>query len=166
MALCTWQRSHNIFIWRSTKFWYTQIKGTFGNSWGLTINNKLMLKDAPVGPNIPAQDIERAKKFYGEVLGLPAVPMEMKGGALFDCGKGTRLFIYERQGAVPEHTLATFLVANLETEMEDLKSRGVKFENFDVPGARTTDSVGTSAISKSAWFKDTEGNWLSILQML
>ena len=125
-----------------------------------------MLKDAPVGPNIPAKDLERARGFYKEVLGLREAEGAQKGGALFDCGQGTKLFVYPREGATPEHTLATFVVEDIEAEMTDLENKGVEFLDFDVPGARTTNKIGTSATSKSAWFKDTEGNWLSILQML
>ncbi len=125
-----------------------------------------MLKDAPVGPNIPAKDLERAIGFYKDVLGLPQMPTDEQGAAIFDCGKGTKLMVYQREGAIPEHTLATWIVDDLEKEMEDMRSRGIKFEDFDVPGARTTNGVGTSKAAKMAWFKDTEGNWLSILQML
>ena len=122
-----------------------------------------MLSNAPVGPNIPTKNLEQARKYYSEVLGLEEAPAEEHGAALFKCGKGTMLMIYEKQNYTPEHTLATWIVDDLDAEMAELRGRGVKFEDFDVPGARTTNQVGTSKTARMAWFKDPDGNTLALL---
>ena len=63
------------------------------------------------------------------------------------------------------HTVAGFNVENIEKEVADLKSRGVVFEEYDMPGMKTVDGVASFEGAKSAWFKDSEGNILSLNQM-
>lgn len=124
-----------------------------------------MLTNAPVTAVLPAQDIERAKKFYTEKLGLKLSPKQMVGGdALFDCGNGTQLYIYQRPPSPTQHTQASFDVENIEAEMEDLRSRGVVFEEYDFPGLKTENGIATMPGYKSAWFKDSEGNILALGQ--
>lgn len=123
-----------------------------------------MLSDAPITPTIPAIDIERAKKFYGETLGLKELPGMETDSAIFECGSGTRLYVYQRPPSHAEHTLAGFEVKNLDAEMTDLRGRGVVFEEYDFPGLKTVNGVATMGDSKGAWFKDSEGNILAINQ--
>lgn len=124
-----------------------------------------MLSNAPVTPTLPAIDIARAKKFYTEVLGLKEVPTEgHMNAAMFACGNGTNLFMYQRPPSHAEHTLANFDVTDLDAEMAELRGRGVVFEEYDFPGLKTENGVATSDGYKSAWFKDTEGNILALGQ--
>lgn len=124
-----------------------------------------MLSNAPVTAVLPATDIGRAKKFYSEMLGLTEKDMGMPGdAALYECGSGTSIFIYQRPEAGASHTQASFNVADLEAEMKELREKGVVFEEYDMPGLKTENGVATMEGYKSAWFKDSEGNILSIGQ--
>jgi len=125
-----------------------------------------MLADAPVAPILVAADIKRAKRFYIEKLGLRSVEMPgvPEDGALFGCGDGTMLYMYEREGGTKaDHTAAGWRVDDIEKAVDKLRDKGVVFEQYDMPGL-TTDERGIAAdgSAKSAWFKDTEGNILAI----
>jgi predicted enzyme related to lactoylglutathione lyase len=124
-----------------------------------------MLSNAPIGPTLPAVDIERAKKFYKEKLGLEESGEQEPGGVTFNCGEGTKLYVYQRPPVKVEHTLASFMVKDLEAEMTELRSRGVVFEDYDFPGLKTVNGVMEMPGFKSAWFKDSEDNILGIGQM-
>ncbi|MEV4199917.1 VOC family protein [Micromonospora globbae] len=122
-----------------------------------------MLRDAPVQAALPASDMERAKRFYRDTLGL-TVSGEAEDAVHFESG-GTRFFIYptSNAGQAP-HTLAAWLVADLDAEMADLRGRGVTFEEYDLPGLRTVDGVAEFPTMRGAWFKDSEGNILGVTQ--
>ncbi len=123
-----------------------------------------MLSGAPIAPTLPATDIERAKKFYKEVIGLEEAPSQEPGGVTFQCGNGTQLYIYQRGPVKVEHTLASFQVKDLEAEMKELRGRGLVFEDYDLPGFKTENGVMDMNGFKAAWFKDTEGNIIGIGQ--
>jgi predicted enzyme related to lactoylglutathione lyase len=123
-----------------------------------------MLTNSPVAAVLPAVDLTRAKKFYRNKLGLTQV-MSDKDGVLLKAGKGTMIFIYTRKKTKAEHTVAAFMVKNIEKAMEELKKKGIKFENYNLPGLKTVDGIAESKGHKSAWFKDTEGNIIAIDQM-
>lgn len=123
-----------------------------------------MLSTAPVAATIPVVDIERAKKFYGQTLGLKMGQSEADG-TMFEAGQGTMVYIYQRGPSKADHTLASFKVDNLEEEMSQLRSKGVTFEEYDLPNLKTVNGVATMGSMKAAWFKDSEGNILSIGQM-
>ena len=125
-----------------------------------------MLSNSLVAPTLPATDINRAKKFYTEKLGLKesAKSSEEPNSASFDCGSGTMLYIYQRPPAPSVHTLAGWDVKDLESEMKELRARGVVFEEYDFPGLKTVNGVATWGTSKNAWFKDSEGNILGLSQ--
>ncbi len=125
-----------------------------------------MLTDAMVVPTLPAVDIKRAKKFYMETLGLKFVMDDPSPGVMLQCGKGSMLYLYQRGKTKADHTVATFGVENLEAEVKELKQKGVKFEEYSMPGIKTVNSIATMGDYKSAWFKDTEGNILSVMQMV
>ena len=121
-----------------------------------------MLSDAPISAVIPAADLARAKRFYGETLGLKTA-VEMEGGIGFDAGGGTQFFVYPTPTAgQAAHTLASWLVTDLDAEMADLRSRGVVFEDYDQPDLKTVDGVAEMGGTRGAWFKDSEGNVLAI----
>jgi predicted enzyme related to lactoylglutathione lyase len=125
-----------------------------------------MLKDAPIVPYIPATDVARARKFYEEKVGL--VPREtVAGGVVYECGLHSWVFLYPSGGAGTSRASQAFWqVANLEAEVAELRARGVIFEEYDMPGMKTVNGITTAGGSKAAWFKDSEGNILALIQTL
>lgn len=124
----------------------------------------MMLSSAPVIPTLPVVDLERATKFYQEKLGLKPVPVGEQDSAMFECGEGTRLFLYQRAPTKADNTAAAFLVPDIEGTVRELKNEGIKFEEYDLPGLKTINSIATLGSTKAAWFKDTEGNILNVTQ--
>jgi hypothetical protein len=88
-------------------------------------------------------------------------------GVLFQAGKGTYLYIYERAATKAEHTGTSFYVDDVETTVKELEAKGILFDDVDLPslGVRTVKGVATLGKMKAAWFKDTEGNILGISNM-
>ncbi|MGH9225000.1 MAG: VOC family protein [Acidimicrobiales bacterium] len=124
-----------------------------------------MLANAPVSAALPAKDFARARQFYSEVLGLP-VAMEMGENVAFACGGGTLAFVYKSDFAgTNQATAAGWDVDDLDSVMAGLRERGVTFEDYDLPGLKTVDGVVTIGDNRIAYFKDTEGNILSLAQM-
>lgn len=113
---------------------------------------------------MPVVDLERARKFYEEKLGLKAVRVDPPPapGVMYEAGEGTGLYIYQRAATKADHTVATFEVDNVEAEIKDLKAKGVVFEEYDLPGLKTVNSIATMGTIKGGWFKDSEGNILGI----
>jgi catechol 2,3-dioxygenase-like lactoylglutathione lyase family enzyme len=125
-----------------------------------------MLKDAPITPYIPVADMGRARTFYEGKLGLVAKE-EYAGGVFYECGRGTWFFMYPSAGAGTSKASSAFWsVDDVEREVADLKRRGVVFEEYDMPGLKTKDSIATGGGAKTAWFKDSEGNILAVSQRL
>lgn len=128
-----------------------------------------MLRDAQVMAILPAVDIERAKTFYAEKLGLREQSVHVPSdGAAFESGDGTLLYLYEREGGTKaEHTAAGWLVEDIEAEVEELRERGIVFEQYDMPGLKTDDrGIAEAEGTRGAWFKDSEGNTLALSEML
>ena len=124
-----------------------------------------MLANSPVSAALPAKDFQRAKRFYQEVLGLP---IKMEGGenVAFECGGGTLVFVFASPFAgTNQATAAGWSVQNLQEAMDELRRRGVTFEEYDLPGLKTVDGVATFGENKVCYFKDTEGNILSLGQV-
>ena len=123
-----------------------------------------MLRNYPIGATIPAADIARARKFYEETLGL--VPERVApDGVSYESG-GTRFFVYPSQFAgTGKQTVASWEVDDLDKVATDLRDRGIKFEQYDFPGLKTdANGIATFGDGRGFWFKDTEGNILSVLQ--
>ena len=111
---------------------------------------------------IPASDIKRAKRWYEEKLCLkPSSESDM--GAQYMLGDGTGFFLYPTQfaGKAP-NTLMGFESTDVEADVAAMKKKGVKFEEYDMPGLKTVNSIATMGKMKGAWFKDSEGNILSV----
>ncbi len=124
-----------------------------------------MLTDYPLMAQIPAQDLERAARFYADRLGLKPVD-EIEGTAVIYQTGGTMFALYATQFAgTAEHTLAAWQVDDLEAEMAALRKQGVTFEDYDMPGLKTENGVATMGESRAAWFKDSEGNTLALFEM-
>ena len=125
-----------------------------------------MLQQSPMYAYIPAKDVARARKFYDEKLGLKP-KAENAGGVTYQFGKDTACFLYPTPNAgTSKASQAFWQVENVEREVRELKARGVQFEEYDMPGMKTEDGIATAAGAKSAWFKDSEGNILALIQSL
>ena len=111
---------------------------------------------------IPAKDIARAKKWYADKLGI-APESEGEYGAMYRLAGGTGFMLYptENAGKAP-NTLMGFVSTDVEKDVAALKAKGVKFEEYDMPGLKTVKSIAKFGDSMAAWFKDSEGNILSI----
>jgi predicted enzyme related to lactoylglutathione lyase len=127
---------------------------------------KGMLQNSPFYAYIPAKDVSRARKFYEEKLGFKA-GQETAGGVVYDYGKGPAAFLYETPNAGTSRASQAFWqVDDIEREVAELKKRGVKFEDYDMPGMKTKDGIFIGGGAKAAWFKDSEGNILAVIQEL
>ena len=125
-----------------------------------------MLTDRPIYPTLPAADLERAKRFYSEKLGL-TLESEEPGGIFYRCGADTRFLVFPSGGtASGQHTQMSWTVDDLESEVAGLKAQGVVFEEYDTPSLKTVQSVATTGPIKAAWFKDSEGNLLGLVQFV
>jgi catechol 2,3-dioxygenase-like lactoylglutathione lyase family enzyme len=123
-----------------------------------------MLQRFPMYSYIPAQDVARARKFYEETLGLEP-KQETAGGVIYEFARGTACFLYPTPNAgTSKASQAFWQVENIEREVADLKRRGVKFEEYDMPGMEAENGIYTGGGAKAAWFKDSEGNTLALIQ--
>lgn len=122
-----------------------------------------MLTDSSVMANIPAADLERARSFYADKLGLEPSG-EDPGGLLYTTSGGTSFHLYEtEQAGKAGHTIAQFHVADVRKETDDLRAKGVSFEHFEMPGMTWDgDVAGLGEAGHAAWFKDSEDNILCI----
>jgi catechol 2,3-dioxygenase-like lactoylglutathione lyase family enzyme len=123
-----------------------------------------MLTDARVTAIVPTTDLERARRFYGETLGLEDTGAPMPGPeAVYRCGGGTLLEVYERPTAgEADHTLASWEVDDVRAAVEELRSNGVRFEEYDSPEIKTEDGIATAGEFQAAWFRDPDGNILCV----
>ncbi len=125
-----------------------------------------MLGDARIAPTLPVTNLERARRFYGETLGL-RLSEEMPDGLMFASSSGGRLLVYQRSAPTKaDNTACAFDVDDLDAVMRSLRQRGVTFEEYDLPGLKTVNGVATMGNRKGAWFKDPDGNILSVGQNL
>jgi catechol 2,3-dioxygenase-like lactoylglutathione lyase family enzyme len=124
-----------------------------------------MLQNAPMYSYIPAKDVARARAFYEERLGFK--PKEVTaGGVTYEFANGTACFLYPTPNAGSSQASRAFWqVADIEKEVTELMVRGVKFEKYDMPGV-DENGISTAGGAKAAWFKDTEGNIMALIQTL
>ena len=123
-----------------------------------------MLQNSPLYAYIPAQDVSRASRFYEEKLGFKARE-EIAGGVVYEFGKGTACFLYPTPNAGTSRASQAFWqVEDIEREVAELKKRGVEFEDYDMPDMKSKDGIFTGGGAKAAWFKDSEGNILAVIQ--
>ena len=130
-----------------------------------------MLKHGRVATRLPAQDLERARAFYAEKLGLEPVE-EREGGLRYVCASG-EFALFESAGtASGDHTQMGWEVDDIEAAVRELRTRGVVFEEYDLPGLKTVDGIADiegnypskGSGERGAWFRDSEGNMLGIGQ--
>ena len=123
-----------------------------------------MFESASAHATIAVTDIDRAKKFYGDVLGL-RTKEERSDGVVYEAS-GTWFLVYPSQFAgTAQSTAMTFEVSDLEPVIDELVGRGITFEQYDFPGLKT-DKRGIAEIQgeRGAWFKDPDGNILAVGQ--
>jgi catechol 2,3-dioxygenase-like lactoylglutathione lyase family enzyme len=122
-----------------------------------------MLKIKSAAPAIPAQDIKRARQFYEQKLGLKPGEEQSDGGVLYRFAEGSFLLFPSMGKASGDHTQMAFEVENVTAAVADLKSNGVKPEEYDYPEFKTRDGVVDMPDGeKGAWFKDSEGNLIAL----
>jgi catechol 2,3-dioxygenase-like lactoylglutathione lyase family enzyme len=121
-----------------------------------------MLSDQQVYAAIPTADLDTARRFYEDVLGF--VPREANpAGIYYDASGGTYFVLTRSSGkASGSHTQMAFRVSDIESEVRDLQSRGVTFEEYETP--KTVGGIATIPIGRTAWFRDPEGNLIGMIQ--
>jgi predicted enzyme related to lactoylglutathione lyase len=124
-----------------------------------------MLQKFPLYAYFPARDVERARRFYEDKLRLKPKE-EIAGGIVYEFAGGTGAFLYPTPNAgTSQASQAFWQVDDVDAEIAELKSRGVVFEAYDdLPGERSPSGAITAGGAKAAWFKDSEGNILAIIQ--
>jgi catechol 2,3-dioxygenase-like lactoylglutathione lyase family enzyme len=113
-----------------------------------------VLSDAMIVPAVAVTDLDRAKQFYGQQVGLPILdetPFTMR----FGCGAGTQLAVRRGTPNVGQ-TVAHFEVADIEAEIAELQSRGVAFDEYETP--KTVNFIAQLGPARGAWFRDPDGN--------
>ncbi|MGI8607818.1 MAG: VOC family protein [Candidatus Dormibacteria bacterium] len=118
-----------------------------------------------VHTTLPASDMKRAKKWYKEKLDLDP-ETENEGGIFYEVAGGTRFILYPAPNASQGgHTQLGFTTDDIDGDVERLKGRGVEFENYDFPGLKMENHIAKTGPARAAWFKDSEGNMIGIIQL-
>ncbi|QPP06356.1 VOC family protein [Streptomyces bathyalis] len=138
----------------------------------MNADNRNLLARGRVATRLPAQDLDRARRFYSEQLGLEPAD-ERPGGLLYRCG-GAEFVLFRSTGVSPgTFTQMALEVDDIKAAVAELKERGVVFEEVDAPGFRTRDGIAEvdgnypskgARGERGAWFRDSEGNLLGIGQ--
>ncbi len=125
-----------------------------------------MLEQFPIYAYFPARDLARARTFYEGTLGL--VPQqEVNGGVVYAFAGGTAAFLYPTPNAGSSKASQAFWsVENVDQVIDALQRRGVVFEHYDMPGERSPMGAVIAGGAKAAWFKDSEGNILALIQSM
>jgi len=123
-----------------------------------------MLKDMEVMAVLPAKDIDRAREFYRDKLGFEPERTMADGGLVYRCGKGTSFLIYQTDNAgSAKNTQIGWATDDVQRDVDELRARGVVFEDYDMPGLKTENGIATmEGYGQAAWFLDSEGNILNI----
>lgn len=126
----------------------------------------MSLANARVSAMLPAQDLDRARSFYADKLGLKPMA-EQEGDAMYELAGGTRFGLFKTMGAPSgDHTQIGFEVEDFDSVIESLRANGVTFEDYDFPGLKTENGIATMGPMRGAWVKDSEGNLLAITEPL
>jgi len=121
-----------------------------------------MFKPLRTAATLPAQDLERAKAFYRDKLGLTP-NQEDAGGVIYRSAEGTGFGVFASSGKPSgTHTQLAIEVEDVEGAVRDLQAKGVKFEEYDSPGLKTVNGIADLGGNKVAWFKDSEGNLILV----
>ncbi|MHA7269328.1 VOC family protein [Arthrobacter sp. HLT1-20] len=125
----------------------------------------MSLASSPATTVLPVANAARSRDYYAESLGLEFRGQSADGNLIFGLEGSASLALMEDPDASPSvHTAMSFEVADIEASIGDLGTRGVVFEDYDLPGLKTTDHVCVLGAEKAAWFKDPDGNILCLHQ--
>jgi catechol 2,3-dioxygenase-like lactoylglutathione lyase family enzyme len=125
------------------------------------------LSDCQVIPTIAVSDMSKAREFYEGVLGLSNGEDKPDGGVRYPCGQGSEIHVYPSPGNAGKSTatLAGFEVSDIEAAVDELIAKGLTFEQYDMDPIKTDErGIAQLGDSKGAWFKDPDGNILSVDQ--
>jgi catechol 2,3-dioxygenase-like lactoylglutathione lyase family enzyme len=124
-----------------------------------------MPTDARYYATVPCSDFERAKAFYADKLGL--TPVEERADAVFYEGRnGSCFLLYPSAGSASgTHTQLGMSVDDIDATVRELKERGVRFEEYDLPGFDKATGIAQTGDVRGAWFKDSEGNLVGVVQL-
>ena len=123
-----------------------------------------MLAERRVHVTLPVADLDRARAFYERTLGF--IPYSVQPTAvLYRAAEGT-LFAVSKGSAQSSgsHTQMAFTTDDIDTEVAEAKAAGIVFEEYDLPGFKTVGSIATVGPNRAAWFKDSEGNLIGVIQ--
>ena len=112
---------------------------------------------------IPVSDLERARTFYADALGLTCL-WETPVSIRFGCGTGSELSVFRRPSTETQHTLAHFEVADIEATVGELEAKGVQFVDYAEGPLSTTGHIAQIGPARGAWFRDPDGNFLGLRQ--
>jgi catechol 2,3-dioxygenase-like lactoylglutathione lyase family enzyme len=123
-----------------------------------------MLAEARVEAAVPTSKLSRGREFYEGLLGLePAGAHTPNVDVIYECAGGTRLLVYEHPGTVrPARTAAHFVVDDVPATVRELRGRGLRFDDYDLPELKTVDGVATVGELRFAWFRDPDNNVIGI----
>ena len=123
-----------------------------------------MLESCVTYSVLPASDLQRATAWYRDKLELE--PERTEGqGVLYGTGSAAKIYLYETGNAgTAQNTAMCWLVPDIEAALAHLRDRGVVFEDYDFPGLKTEKGIAEDEMGRSAWFKDSEGNYLCLTQ--
>lgn len=123
-----------------------------------------MLRDFPAHTTIPASDLARARRFYEETLGFEADRVTPAG--VVYRAKDSWLLLYPSSSAgTNKATACGFQVPDLPAMVAELKGRGIRFEEYEFPDFKTVNGIVRTPVGSSAWFKDSEGNIIGLVQL-
>ena len=125
-----------------------------------------MLKGTQAFPGFSVDDLQKARSFYEDSLGLEVTEGEM-GTLDLHTGNGMTVFVYPKPNHVPAtFTILNFIVPNIEKTVDELSARGVQFQHYDLPEMKT-DAKGIAHGPPGpniAWFTDPAGNIMSVIE--
>jgi predicted enzyme related to lactoylglutathione lyase len=123
-----------------------------------------MLKTADAFSSFSVHDLQKAKAFYSQLLGLAV--SDMPEGLKLQLAEKSAVFLYAKPNHVPAtFTVLNFPVDNIEQTVSDLSRRGIRFERYDEGEIKTDENgIAHTRGPKIAWFKDPAGNILSVLE--
>lgn len=125
-----------------------------------------MLTEFPIHATAAASDLERARAWYSERLGLTPERVD-QGGVWYRFAGDTWLYLYATPSAgTAQNTIAGWTVSGIEAVMAGLRARGVTFEDYDFGELKTANGLADFGMAKAAWFKDSEGNTYELSEVM
>jgi catechol 2,3-dioxygenase-like lactoylglutathione lyase family enzyme len=123
-----------------------------------------MLQSCRVHTTLPVSDLDRARRFWEDALEM-APTTELPSGVFYDCAERTRFALSKSAGGPSgAHTQMAFVTDDIAALVKELRARGVVFDEYDTPTLTTVHGIADAGPLKAAWFKDTEGNLVAIME--